>query len=135
MKVYCLVNDEAGRAVAGSANLPDEVFARARRLEDVPKLPNEPKEPHHPGKPTMIRIASGGHTIITVAKVSPFEEHFLRAQPGDCVLFLDFQPAAKPADSYAGHHSVVGPQGAVLERWEWDEPIDPATLGWKKISI
>ena len=28
---------------------------------------------------------------------------------------------------------LVGPQGAVLERWEWDEPIDVATLSWRKI--
>jgi hypothetical protein len=133
MKVYCLINDEDGRAVAGTADLPEVVLARARRLDAVDKVANEPKEPHHPGKPTMIRIAKGSHTIITTAQPSPFEEHFLRLKPGDHVLFLDFAPAVPPATHYAGHHSVVGPEGAVLERWEWDEPIDIAQLGWQSL--
>ena len=133
MKVYCLINDESGRAVAGTVDLPEAVFGRARRLEDAPKVPNEPKDPHHPGKPTMIRVARGGHTIITIANLEPFKELFLRLQPGDSVLFLDFAPVVKPSGHYSGHHSVVGPQGATLERWEWDEAIDASQLGWKRL--
>lgn len=140
MNIYCLINDDMGRAVAGTAELPDAVFARARRLENVDKTPNEPKEPHHPQKPTMIRVGRGSHTIITISATNPQQEFKLPLQAGDGLLFLDFMPPVKPPSHaangeelhhYTGHHSVVGPQGAVLERWEWDEPIDPAGLNWQ----
>jgi len=126
--------------VAGTADLPDDLVARAQQLEPVDKTPNEPKEPHHPGRPTMIRVARGGHTIISISRTAPSEEFSLRLQPGDRVLFLDFQPETKPPalgangetlHHYTGHHSVVGPDGAVLERWEWDAPIDVAAIHWQ----
>ena len=84
---------------------------------EVQKEPDAVADPHHPDAAVLITVTRGRHTIVVPARDGRSEEACVLNE-GDRILFLDFRPAAPPAENarfrYSGHWSQAGHEGATL---------------------
>lgn len=104
----------------GSMQMPN--VSSASHLGILTKQPNEPKEPHSPpqGKGHLVLIKRGTFTITIRGENDSLKTLTLKA--GQRIFFADHPVGDENIGGYliGQHSSLAGPEGADLERWEFD---------------